>query len=134
MIFNLEAGEVKTLPIVSDKYPEDITVKAGENTVFSAVIDKDGIPTEYTYKWYVNNSLVADVTTAVYTRKTDTDNGVYTVYCEITNKAGSVKTRTATLTVNALPKIDTSSVVDASFSLGDSKTYTVNITSGDKVE
>ena len=80
MIFNLQAGEVKTLPILSDKYPENITVKQGENAVFSAVIDEDGIPTEYTYQWYVNDSIVSDATTAVYTRKTDGDNGAYNVY------------------------------------------------------
>lgn len=128
MIFNLQAGEVKTLPIVSDKYPEDITVKAEENAVFSAVIEKDGIPTEYTYKWYVNDSLVADVTTSSYTRKTDADRGVYSVYCEITNKAGSVKTRTATLTVNALPKLDSDKPENVTANLGSSKTLSVSIT------
>lgn len=127
MIFNLQAGEVKTLPVVSNKYPEDITVKAGENAVFSAVIEKDGVPTVYTYQWYVNNSLVKDATTAVYTRKTDSDNGVYSVYCEITNKAGVAKTRTATLTVNALPKLDSTKPENASCYLGESKTLEVVI-------
>jgi hypothetical protein len=127
MIFNLEAGEVKTLPIASNMYPEDITVKAGENAVFSAVIDKDGIPTEYKYEWYVNNSLVSGETSSVYTRKTGSDNGVYTVYCEITNKAGTVKTRTAKLTVNALPKLDSAKPANVSCYVGDSKTFEVAI-------
>ena len=127
MIFNLQAGEVKTLPILSDKYPEDITVKQGENAVFSAVIDEDGIPTEYTYQWYVNDSIVSDANTAVYTRKTDSDNGAYTVYCEITNKAGTVKTRTAKLEVNTLPKLDSSKLTDATITLGETKTLEVSV-------
>lgn len=127
MIFNVSTGEVKTLPIASDKFPEDITVKAGENAVFSAVIEKDGVPTEYTYKWYVDNSLVSDATTAVYTRKTDSDIGVYTVYCEITNKAGFVKTRSATLTVNKLPKLDSTKPENSTVYTGVKKTFNVNI-------
>ena len=127
MIFNLQAGEVKTLPILSDKYPEDITVKQGENAVFSAVIDEDGIPTEYTYQWYVNDSLVSDATTAVYTRKTDEDSGIYTVYCEITNKAGTVKTRTAQLEVDVLPTLDSTKPANATIGVGKSVTLSVAI-------
>ena len=122
MIFNLEAGEVKTLPIANSKYPEDITVKAGTNAVFSAVIEKDGIPTEYTYQWYVNDSLVSGATNAVYTRTTSSDKGVYSVYCEITNKAGVVKTRTATLQVNALPKLDSAKPANVTCDIGKSIT------------
>ncbi len=127
MIFNLEAGEVKTLPITSEKYPEDVTVKVGENAVFSAVIEKDGVPTEYTYQWYVNDSLVSGETNAVYTRKTDSDNGVYNVYCEITNKAGVAKTRTATLVVNALPKLDSAKPANGKCEVGKSITLEVAI-------
>lgn len=127
MIFNLQAGEVKTLPILSDKYPEDITVKAGEKAVFSAVIEDDGIPTEYTYQWYVNDSIVSDATTAVYTRDTESDSGAYTVYCEITNKAGTVTTRTAQLAVNTLHTLDSSKPANVAATLNEITTVEVDI-------
>ena len=127
-LFDMTAStNVRKLMVLNPEYPKDLTVKAGADAVFSTVIEKDGRPTEYTYKWYVNDIPVDNVNTAVYTRNTDSDNGVYTVYCEITNKAGVVKTRTAKMTVNTLPKLDSTKLANATVNVYASKTFEVAI-------
>ena len=61
----------------------------------------DGYPASYTYQWYVNGSAVSGATGASYTRN-NTSVGSYTVYCKITNGAGSVQSRTATVTTTVM--------------------------------
>lgn len=127
-LFDLTANNnYRKIMVLDSKYPENVTVNAGTNAVFSAVIAEDGRPTEYTYQWYVNGSAVSGATTAVYTRKTTSDKGTYSVYCQITNKAGTVKTRTATLTVNKTPTLNSTLPADDTIAVGDSKTLEVSI-------
>ena len=127
-LFDLTANNnYRKIMVLDSKYPENVTVKQGTDAVFSAVIAEDGRPTEYTYQWYVNGSAVSGATNAIYTRKTTSDKGVYSVYCEITNKAGTVKTRTATLTVNKVPTLNSTLPADATINVGESKTIEVSI-------
>jgi hypothetical protein len=127
-LFDMTAStNVRKLMVLNSEFPKDLEVINSDTATFVADISEHGRPAEYTYQWYVNEEMVNDATTAVYSRDTTADKGVYSVHCVITNKAGSVKTRTATLTVNALPKLDSSKIVNATIAIGEPKTYAVSI-------
>ena len=127
MIFNLNSAKSKKLPILNADYPQDVTVNSGNNAVFNASIEKDGHPTEYTYQWYVNGTKVDEATGATYVRDTSSDKGQYVVFCEVTNKAGTVQTRIATMTVNKAPVLDESYPADVSVDVTNGATFTVNV-------
>ena len=127
MIFNISAAKAKKLPILNADYPQDITVTCGKNAVFNAAIAVDGHPTEYTYQWYVNGMAVDGATASTYARNTASDKGVYTVYCEVTNKAGTVQTRIATMTVNKVPTLSASYPSDMSVNVTESATFRVSV-------
>lgn len=107
-------GETRKLPILNANYPEDVTttVIKGETTsaTFTAVISEPGNPAIYTYQWYVNSTPINGATSSVYTIDDLADTQIYTVYCEVTNKKGTVTTRIATLEViqNFTPVLDES--------------------------
>lgn len=92
-------GKGKKVPVLNSSYPQNATVTAGDTVTFSVLIAEDGKPAAYTYQWYVNGGLVSGEPSQNYTRNTSNDSGVYTVYCEVTNKAGTVTSRTASLVV-----------------------------------
>ena len=79
----------------------------------------DGKPAEYTYQWYVNNSAVSGATSSTYTKTGLTSVDTYSVYCNVTNKAGTVKSRVATLAVKSTKPIYTysgnSTLIDDGF-------------------
>lgn len=99
-LISRRGGEAYKLPILNPSYPQDITAKASATgTVsFSVAISEDGKPAEYTYQWYVNGSAVSGATGKSYVRNVSAV-GVFTVYCTVTNKAGSVSSREAVLNV-----------------------------------
>ena len=96
-------GEAHKLPVLNENYPQDanVTVIKGNSAsaTFTVSIAEAGSPAEYTYKWYVNGSLVSGANLSSYTKSDLTDSGTYTVYCEVINKAGTVTSRIATLKV-----------------------------------
>lgn len=96
-------GESYELPVLSASYPRDVTVTAaaGASASFSVSITTPGRPAEYTYQWYRNGAAVSGGTTASLTLTGLTAAATYSVYCKVTNKAGSVNSRTATLTVRS---------------------------------
>ena len=103
MIFNLGSGKSYTLPVLNSSYPANVTQleKSGGSATFKVVIDTAGNPAEYTYQWYVNGSAVSGATSSSYTKTGLTAAATYTVYCKVTNAAGTVQSRTATLTVQS---------------------------------
>ena len=96
-------GESYELPVLSASYPRDVTVTAaaGASASFSVSITTPGRPAEYTYQWYRNGAAVSGGTAASLTLTGLTAATTYSVYCKVTNKAGSVNSRTATLTVRS---------------------------------
>lgn len=86
-------------PVLNTSYPANVTgATVGSSATFKVAIATAGVPESYTYQWYVNGSAVSGATGATYTRSNLTL-GTYTVYCKVTNAAGTVQSRTATLTV-----------------------------------
>lgn len=97
-------GESYTLPVLNENYPQNVTVTASPNgTVsFSVQISEHGKPAEYTYQWYIDGSAISGATSTIYTRgATASDVGTHAVYCNVTNKAGTVTSRAATFIVKS---------------------------------
>ena len=92
-------GEIKKLPVLNASYPADLTVWAGENATFQVQIATDGVPAEYTYKWYQDSGELPGGNGPTYTYVNLQAPGTYTIYCVVKNKAGEVTSRVATLTV-----------------------------------
>lgn len=91
-------------PVLNSSYPQDMTIYNYGSATFSVNISTAGNPNSYTYQWYENNSAVSGATGSSYTKSDTSTSGTYTVYCKVTNAAGTMTTRTATLTIeNALP-------------------------------
>jgi hypothetical protein len=131
-LFDLTANtNARKVPILNVEYPKDVTMKATDgNATFTAVIAKDGRPDKYTYQWYVNGAAVPGSTGETYVRDVSGDKGKYSVWCEVTNKAGTVRTREATLTVKKLPVLNGSYPENVSAFVGSSVTFQV-VTSED---
>lgn len=94
-------GQAYKLPVLSENYPQDVTLVASANgsATFSVQITEPGSPAEYTYKWYKGGNLVSGATGSTLNLTGLTAATTTTVYCEVTNKAGTVTSRVATLTV-----------------------------------
>ena len=108
MIFNIGSTPALAVPILDSSYPQNTTVTNGTSATFGVIIATDGYPDSYTYQWYVDGTAVSGATDSTYTRNTSSDKGVYSVYCIVENEAGTVQSRTATLTVNKLPVLNSS--------------------------
>lgn len=93
-------GESYQLPVLDASYPQDVTIiaSADATAVFSVLISEPGKPAEYTYQWYVNGVAKSGAISASYATDT-TFIGTQSIYCAVTNKAGTVASRTAILTV-----------------------------------
>lgn len=100
MIFNIGSGPTNKLPVLDVSYPLDENVEVGGTASFEVKIAKPGKPAEYTYQWYYDGSAVEGATGTAYSRVAEV--GEHTVYCMVTNKAGAVKSRTATVTAEYL--------------------------------
>lgn len=126
-------GETHKIPILNANFPEDVTttVIKGNTTsaTFTAVISEPGNPAIYTYQWYVNGSAVEGATSSTFVKDDLATTEMYSVYCEVTNKKGTVTTRIATLEVIQLhtPDIDDIHPKDATVEVNNSVTCEVVI-------
>ena len=85
-------------PVLNSSYPSDVAIEDGKSVTCNIEIATDGNPKDYTYQWYKNGSAVSGATGSSYTftpGSTEKPN----VYCEVKNSAGTVTSRTATITV-----------------------------------
>jgi hypothetical protein len=93
-------------PVLNSSYPADATVtyRYGKSTsaTFKVQIATAGVPTSYTYQWYVDDKAVSGATSATYTISGLNADATKNVYCKVTNAAGTVQSRTATLNVSQL--------------------------------
>ena len=129
MLFDMTANtNARKVMILNASLPKDLTVKATDGTaVFSVAVSEDGRPNKYTYQWYVDGTAVSGATSATYTRNGSGDKGQHTVWCEVTNKAGTVRSREAKLTVNRIPVLNTSYPANATVVAKNSVTVKVAI-------
>lgn len=96
MIFNIGTAPIRKLPVLDASYPQDVSAsEVGASATFKVIIAEDGKPSEYSYQWYYDETAVSGATKSNYTL--NIAYGSHSVYCIVTNKAGSVKSRTATL-------------------------------------
>ena len=91
-------------PTLNTSLPANVSVTAGTGAIatFSVGITTAGNPTNYTYQWYLNNSIWSGQTNSTLSLTADWVNthiGSHTIYCIVTNAAGSVQSRTAALTI-----------------------------------
>lgn len=98
-IFNFNLKESFVLPELNDTYPKDITTIASGSTSFEVSFSSQGYPAEYTYQWYVDGAVVDNANNATYVRDISSDTGTHSIYCTVKNKAGTVTSRVATLTI-----------------------------------
>lgn len=87
------------LPELDSSYPANATVVIKNSVTCKVVISANGNPMDYTYQWYVGGNAVSGATESSYQYKPSTI-GASKVYCIVTNAAGSVTSRTATITTN----------------------------------
>lgn len=126
-------GETYKLPILNPNYPEDVTTTViGENTTsatFHVAISEPGNPAVYTYQWYVNGVPISGATSASYTISDLSTTETYSVYCEVTNKKGTVTSRVATLKVTHYftPTLNASYPADATVTVTSNGTFKVEI-------
>ena len=90
-------------PVLNASYPADASVAVNVGVTCKVEISTAGNPASYTYQWYVNGSAVSGATSSSYTVK-PTAIGSTTVYCVVKNSAGSVQSRTATITASIIPQ------------------------------
>lgn len=86
-------------PVLSSSYPANASTAVGDSVTCKVVIATAGNPAEYAYQWYKNDSKISGATKSSYSF-TPTGLGTTTLHCEVTNSAGTVKSRKATITAN----------------------------------
>ena len=91
-------GQTKKLPVLNASYPANVTNWQGEQATFKEEIATPGVPAEYTYQWYRDGAKWTGETNATVSWS-GASIGSHSIYCVVTNKAGEVTSRVATLTV-----------------------------------
>lgn len=122
MIINAGPYRRSKLPVLNDSFPADIHVKypkgGSTSAAFKVEVAQDGKPAEYTYQWYLDGSAVSGATGKTYTATFSTS-GSHNVWCIVTNKAGFIKSREATLTVSQIFTTSWVDSADMAFYYGD---------------
>lgn len=96
-------GSVFKLPVLSPLLPADLTVKEAPllNARFSVEIQNPGTPAQYTYQWFLDGSPVSGATESSCVINQGVARGEHFIYCLITNKAGTVSSRSALFTIKS---------------------------------
>ena len=84
--------------MLNASYPANVTNWQGEQATFRVEIATAGVPAEYTYQWYRDGAKWTGATKATVSWSSAAV-GSHSIYCVVTNKAGEVTSRVATLTV-----------------------------------
>lgn len=90
--------EKKIPPTLSPYQPANATTWQGNSATFWVEIATPGVPAEYTYQWYRDGAKWSGATKASVSWSSASI-GVHSIYCVVSNAAGEVTSRTATLTV-----------------------------------
>lgn len=90
--------EKKVPPTLSPYQPTDVTVWQSAQATFRVEIATPGVPAEYTYQWYRDGAKWTGATNASVSWSSASI-GTHSIYCVVSNAAGEVTSRTATLTV-----------------------------------
>lgn len=103
MIFDMtaSAGESYKVPVLNSSYPANATTPIRSAVTLKVTISTAGNPTTYTYQWYKGSTAISGATSATY-KFTPTEVGTTKFYCVVTNAAGSVTSRTATITATGV--------------------------------
>lgn len=126
-------GSIYKLPALDDRYPQDVSVDVidgqAASATFSAVLAEPGVPAFYTYQWYVDGVAVDGAVNSSYSINDILDASTHNVYCEVKHKAGTVRSRIATLYANKSdsPVLDGAYPADISCDVGESATFEVRI-------
>jgi hypothetical protein len=99
MIFDMTAGSGEPYKVLTlnDAFPADVTVEFNKEVTCKVEIATHGKPEQYTYQWFKNGSAVEGANGDTYTF-TPNEVGTITLECDVTNAAGTVTSRTATIT------------------------------------
>lgn len=92
-------GEVKALPVLNAGLPANgsLVAGSGDTLTLSVAIATPGVPPQYTYQWYKNGTAISNATNSTYTVTAEAAIKTDSYYCVVTNKAGAVQSRTATV-------------------------------------
>lgn len=106
-IINIKTTPATALPVLDANYPEDVTIveAASISATFIVNISIPGIPAEYTYQWFMDGVAIEGANNSSWQFNGNKAEGVYNVYCEIKNEAGTIISRVSKLIVESyLPK------------------------------
>lgn len=87
--------EYTALPILDSKYPADAALTSTGKHTLSVVFASHGAPKDYAYQWYKNGVAISSATAG--TLEVTPQGTAAEYYCRVTNSAGTVQTRTATV-------------------------------------
>ena len=101
-----------SLPQLDPSYPKDVTLTTytytNKDAAFQVIIAKDGRPKKYSYKWYLSEDegkTFKEISSGqdeniLYLPPEYVGEQAYQVYCEVSNKKGTVKSRVAKMTIS----------------------------------
>lgn len=96
----LSASRTDSL-VLDTAYPADVNCEVGGTATFEAKVIKYGSFTDCTYQWFVDDVAVESATASTF-QMTNVELGKHSVYCTVTNSAGTVRSRVSTLNVDTL--------------------------------
>lgn len=84
-------------PVLNASLPSDISCEFDASVTLRVEIETAGTPNTYTYQWYKDGAIIDGATGTTCTISPGKIGSV-SVYCVVTNDAGAVTSRTATIT------------------------------------